>query len=682
MKNFDDKLTQKQIVVIAPGEAGSLDTTSQETVQLATIGTPARNWGWFPVLSLVSALGLLMIATSYNNARDEAAWAPVLFWIGLLTIFVPIALRFTMNGVSRAEGLGLVSILGLGLYMVKVLHSPLAFTFHDEFVHLRTTFDIIETHHLFSPNPDIPVSPLYPGLHIVTSAVANLSGLDVFAAGSIVLGVSRLLMILSLYLFFEEVSHSQRIAGLACLIYVGNSNFVFFSAQFAYESLALPLVVFVLYVAVKRARNSHQGTQLGLNLAVIIGILATVVTHHLTAYALMTFLTFWTLTAFVMGIVQKLQRQYVGEPISRGIYRASVGQITILWRRPTAVAEPSGGEWEYPGSGGAVLLAFVASLSWLVYIATLTVGYLAPVLSGAFTEIIRIILGETSSRQLFKASTGQVAPLWEQLTGFGAVGLILLGLPFGLWRAWRGHRRSTLIMAMAAASVAYPASLAFRLTSSGWEVSNRTSEFIFVVIGFVVALGFVELWWRRPEQRLWKSLFVVYATIIFVGGLLVGWPPYARMPGPYLVEADTRSVEPQSVNAAQWARDYLGPNNRFAADRINALLMLSYGRQREVMSSDKVQVSWFYLADQIGKSEREILHKGQVQYMVVDHRMSDGLPMVGIYFESGERDTQQHTTPVDPAKLDRFEQLPGMYRIFDSGKLVIYNVGEFSSATP
>jgi Gpi18-like mannosyltransferase len=55
-------------------------------------------------------------------------------------------------------------------------------------------------------------------------------------------------MILSLFLFYEQVTRSSRMAGMATLIYMANPHFLFFDAIYSYETLALPLALFMLYI--------------------------------------------------------------------------------------------------------------------------------------------------------------------------------------------------------------------------------------------------------------------------------------------------------------------------------------------------------------------------------------------------------------------------------------------------
>ena len=59
----------------------------------------------------------------------------------------------------------------------------------------------------------------------------------------IVIGVARLIMMLALFLLFERLSGSSRVAGLAALVYCASPNFLFWSSQYSYQSLALPLAV-------------------------------------------------------------------------------------------------------------------------------------------------------------------------------------------------------------------------------------------------------------------------------------------------------------------------------------------------------------------------------------------------------------------------------------------------------
>jgi hypothetical protein len=287
--------------------------------------------------------------------------------------------------------------------------------------------------------------------------------------------------------------------------------------------------------------------------------------------------------------------------------------------------------------------------------------------------------GQQGGRALFTNSTGEVAPIWDRALGFASVGLILLALPFALRQAWQRHRDAALAMALAVGALAYPVSLALRMTAAGAEVSSRSSEFVFLALAFVLGVGAIECWptYHRPWRR---YAIGIAATVIFAGGVIVGGPAWARLPGAYLVAADARSIEPESVSAAVWARSVLGAGNRFATDRVNRLLMGSYGEQRVVTAyGDRVDVPRLFFAPQVGGGERDVLRLGNIRYVLVDRRLSTASPLVGAYFDLGECH-ERCAYPVAPESLDKFDHLDQVARVFDSGDIAIYDVA--SLVTP
>lgn len=603
----------------------------------------AGDWGWLPALSLVSASGVLLVALAHSSARYDAPWAQPLYWLALLVLFTPPATRLIMPGVARQEAIGLVVLLGLAIYFVKLLQSPLGFTFFDEFLHWRTANDIFKSSQLFKENSLLPVSPLYPGLEIATTAVANLTGLSIFGAGVIVVGIARLVLVLALYLFYEQLSGSVRIAGIASAIYMGNPHFVIFDAQFAYESLALALWMTVLLALLCRAR-AHDGERSGLNIVAVVGLWSLVATHHATSYMTAIFLILWAATTAVY-------KRWFGAT-----------QPGIIW---------------------VAFLAIITNAIWLVCVASITIGYLAPHLQGAIMSILNLIAGEGSDRELFASNSGVVTPLLEKLIGLGAPGLIMLCLPIGLLSFWRTAREDATACTLALGALTYPVTLVMRLTGGGWEVAARSSVFVFFPLAFILALGIEHLCMPGPLSRLKPllerfkpPLFALFAAVLFCGGIVAGWSPWARMPWPYKVGADTRSIEPQGLAAAAWASAYLGPDNRIAADRINMTLMGTYGGQRMITNLiDGVSISGVFLASHLGPNEREVLRKGRIHYIVVDRRISTGLPLDGHYYEGWEKMVVPYTGPISTSVLGKFDTMPFVSQVFDSGDIKLYDVG-------
>ena len=158
-----------------------------------------------------------------------------------------------------------------------------------------------------------------------------------------------------------------------------------------------------------------------------------------------------------------------------------------------------------------------------------------------------------------------------------------------------------------------------------------------------------------------------------MGSAAVGWRPLP--PGPYLVSATNRSIDEQGVAAAQWARTGLGSGHRLAADRINGVLMVVYGQQYQVtLSEDWIQVPDIFFAPSIGPDEGYLLWEGQVEYLVVDRRLSATLPFLGFYFEQSETGAFHHTKPLDPGVLSKFDGMENVSRLYDNGVIRIYDV--------
>jgi hypothetical protein len=420
---------------------------------------------------------------------------------------------------------------------------------------------------------------------------------------------------------------------------MSNPKTLFFDSQYSYESLALPFAVLTLFVILRRCPGADDNWA-GLTLVAAIGLGATTISHHLTAYALVAFLGLW-----------------------------AVLLLALRWR---------GRGYRQPDPTGMAVLGVILSLGWLVYIAHLVIGYLAPHLVDSVGELLRLMRGELASKTLFRDPAGQETPLWERSAALASTALIVLGLPVGLLRIWRGFRDQAIALALAITALLFPASLAFRLTAAGGEISDRAAVSLFLAVAFVLALGVAWLVPLPGAMRGRSILALALLTIVFAGEIVVGAGPiWSRVPGPYLVSADSRSVEPEGIDAAEWAYAWLGPDNHFAADRTNRLLLGSYGRQHAVTHlNDGVDVSPLYFATGFGPVQQQIIQIGQIRYVLVDRRLSEGLPRRGVYFEDPEPGANAHTTPIDPVALAKFDRLVNVSLVYDSGSIQIYQLGD------
>jgi hypothetical protein len=617
--------------------AGTTDSVSEAAESASTF----NRWGWFPEIALLNSFGLLILAWAFVEARAANGSAQLLLWIGLAVMILPVVTRLASVALFRRERIALVLMLGMALYLVKVMHSPIAFTFPDELSHLRNVREILESHRLFQETPVLPVTAFYPGLPTVTSTLSSLSGLSVFSAGLLVIGAARLILFLVLFLLFEQVSGSTRAAGLATVFYMANPNFLYWTAEYAYEPLALPLLIFVLLMVAKK-EMANDGTRSGAwTVAALLVLLTVVITHHMTSY----------------------------------ILTGLLGAITVLF-----IIFSRGKRW---GPWQLTLAGLVVSFFWLIFVANLTIKYLSPVLGGAIQAFVKMIMEEETSRQLFISSKGPTGasasstPLWEQLVAIGSVVVIALGLPLGALEIWKRHRSKVFALLLGAIALSYLPVQMLRFTKAGWETANRSSEFLFIGIGFVLALGIIRFWLSHWTG--WKSKMVlgVLSVTLFFGGLIAGWPPRARLSRPYIISTGGYLVRPQIVTVSEWMLEYLGPDNRIAASKADAKVMGAHG---QYPFTDNGPIKNMFLSDGFGRSERKSLLRRDIRYVVSDRKNVSWDNMIGYYFYNRFTTRSSDLRLIEPQIFGKLEGIEGITRMLDSGDIVIYDVERYLAA--
>ncbi|HET7636226.1 MAG TPA: hypothetical protein VFK93_00950, partial [Candidatus Limnocylindria bacterium] len=347
------------------------------------------------------------------------------------------------------------------------------------------------------------------------------------------------------------------------------------------------------------------------------------------------------------------------------------------------------------------LAAGIGALVWLFVVASLTLGYLVPPLAAAARQAVRLVT-EGESRQLFQSATGQVAPLWERLTGISATLILAAWWPVGLLATWLWQRASSLALLLAVVALGFPVSMVMRLTPTGSEAAGRSAAIVYLGLAFVVAAGIVHFdrlltmasrlravpgGLRRALEALrgpvapWRTVAAAGFVVLAVGGIILGTSPETRLPGTYLVGADSRSIDAESIDAALWMRETLGTDRRVAADRVNRLLLGSYGGERVVFhAADGIETWQLFLTPGVGEPEVARLSRARIEYLMIDRRLSRSLPLVPFYYEEGEIAQARHSEPISPATLGKWDGQPRVNRIFDSGDLQLYDVRALSGA--
>jgi hypothetical protein len=584
--------------------------------------------------------GLLLLSYGLHLSRSDpgSTRAELWFWLGLMGILLPCAAVLAAARAERRARVGAVVTLALLLYLVKVVHDPFAFTYADEAVHFLNAGRIEATGRLFQQNPVVPVTGRFPGLEAVTAGIASLTGMSVFASGLVGVGAARVVLLLALFHLAERVSGSARVAGITVLVYAGNPNFLFWSAQFSYESLGLPLVALTLFALTVRMEAPRRpgvriGERAGLTAVVVLVAAAVVVTHHVSAFVL-------------SGTVLAICLVAAARPRTRRL----------------APVFPA-------------LLIGAATLGWLFAVAPTTVEYLSPVLGRAFHQTVGALTGNLHFRAPFDghgpAATVE-APAWERVVALVSVAVTVVGIGGGVLVVGRRLRSHPLAVTFALAGVVYVGVLPMRLIPAAWETSNRASEFLFFGVSFLLAAATVAALVRL--RRPWAlPVVVALAGVLTVGGVAAGWPPRVLLAPPYRVGVGAASIESESRAAARASRLLSSAGARFVAPEGDGRVLLTVGRTAFVTSAPFDAASVLF-GPRVTAGVAATLAEERIRYVVVDRRQQGDDSMQGFFFvpPDGPR--------IAPAAVAKYDGYPGLDRLADTGDIALYDVGRLWGA--
>ena len=617
-----------------------------------------RRYLWGAVAFAVCELaGMSAVVHSYIIAQTTLSNEPefIWFWLGMCLLELPIAGLVARRSTSHATRAALLAFYGLISYAPKLLRNPTSPIYHDEFAHWRETYEILATGKLFQPNPIIPIIARYPGLHAATAALVNATGLTIWQAATLLLIFLHVMLVLGIATLAQSLGLSNRTASVIAILYCLNSSFMYFDTQYAYESMAITLVVWALvgYVRAIRAQSGQGRTGWGV-LTVVLGA-GTVVTHHLSTLVLLLIMVLVSLALSVPRLAG-----------------------TDGWARTARTA------W------GLTLVTALTAGAWVHFVAPSTLSYLSPFLGQAVSELTKVLQGSGAARQLFGAS---LSPWWEQDSAF-LVPVFALALAIGgllLFRGLirdghlrRGPRRALLLAFVVLGLVYFPSTI-FILSPSGAEGARRSWAFTW--IGLCVLTGIAAVWlidWvGRRSQQWWRaglrSGLLVALALALVGGTAAGLDASYRFPGPFLYGSDARSITPELLAASEWFSARFGTGNNIITDRNTALVFGSFGLQNPATPSAGFPVYNLYSAKPGAPIEPAVLlyelSASRYIYLIVDERMAYEVPETGVYFVPDEPNfLSKSGKPIFFGRLGKFNTIPWMIKVFQSDNYSIYRL--------
>lgn len=522
-----------------------------------------------------------------------------------------------------------VLCLGLSPTLLWRATNPLLFTGFDEQLHMRTLGDILSSHRLFEANPLLEVSPRYPGLEAVATLV-HQTGLPTMASAFVVILVCRVVLVFVLCDAVEHITGSERAGGIAVGIYALSSQFVFFNSQFAYQTMALPLALAAVSFVARAHECEDSRPFLG---GATLCLLAVAVTHHVTSFLTAALLLVWVLAD------------------------RSRGRLWIAYGACAAVA---------------------STLAWAIVQRQLLSDYFGPIVDDVRAQFVT-----GARREIFKDSAGAASrPLDQYLLLYYAAVLSIIVAVVLILAYREQHLRWGRLILLIGMTASIPVALAARVVPSGGELYDRSNSFPFFPFSSYVA-GFIAwYWWREPHHygfRQHRRVMTIRAVLIalaagaFIGGYILGTGPnWARLPGPYMAAADTRSMDAETLAAVKWARSALPSGSRIAADRVSSTLLASQAGLWPVMKGPNgIDAPALYVAKSWGMGETDMAGAMRLGYLYVDRRLAESKPPYGSYFFKGETGDGQQLTD---AQLTKFEKVPGISVVYRHGPVSIYDL--------
>src|SRR3984885_12679616 len=415
------------------------------------------------VITLIVAIGVFVSCMGYAAGRagdgPKSGSGVLLYWLGQVLILVPIGGKLlSRRQLGNGSTIALLSTLTIAEYLLKVNYSPLGFTFNDEFLHWRGTTNMLASGKLFELNYGLPIGTQYPGIEEVTSALISATGLSVFEAGLIVAGGAHLLFILFLYLAFVAAIRSQRIGGIAILIYFSAPSLTTFTSMFIYETLALAFLGMCIVAALRPAIEKSPSDRRRWFIVAVLTIFATVITHHVTSYMLTLFLALVAVASRLTGS------------------RKTAARFGIL-----------------------ALISALSVAGWIYFIAPDTINYFSPNVVGIVQSLKNLTNGGSSG-----ASTNSTSPslnLYVELAGLLAITVLIA---VGSWQAWKRHRRHPWIIGMMiGGTLGWVLSPGVRPRAPGGQgTAGPAATYIYIPVSVMVALALTRFVNSAPMRRL------------------------------------------------------------------------------------------------------------------------------------------------------------------------------------
>ncbi len=611
------------------------------------ISSGARLRGWRPPVYAISLalffLGLGVLAHAYLvEANSPAAYG--WFWTGLGLSASGAIIAGMAPTSTTAQRLTMLALLGGALYLPTFLRSPAYPIFADELYHYQA-LTLMRQQGLREVDLTFFTVPRdYPGLALLGLHVVSIPGLPSEWAVRFVPLLVHLAMPLLACAALATLGVPERLAFLGGLLYMANRSFFFFHSVFSYETLGTLLFLALALLSLNLLRkDAPRAWPFHLLLLPVIAALS--ITHHFSSL------------------------------------------ISLAWLLGCAVVTWALRHDQRRLFGALALVAVIFSLSWLVFQSDRGIQYVVLTIinrTAAFFNGMQTALSLPASapggealrlRPLFAHSP---LPPAERLFAYLYPALIAALMLTGLARAarfFRARRGQDLTPYAGVVVLGIFGPLLWLLSTPlvltvNQDAAYRSWPFLFLGVALyaIIALYGVDARVHRARLPQQLTAFCIAAPLL-IGGIVLGDNQAGRFHTYQIFAASgPEAITDDLVAAARWLEAQYGPRHRVAGDRAGQVAFGTFGNQMTRIWG----VGHLYYYENPGGAIW-FLNEHTIDFVSVDRRVSRYLPRYTTYF--GDADpfsVQRPTRPVPVERLEKFDRIPHLQRIYDNGDIILY----------
>jgi hypothetical protein len=434
----------------------------------------------------------------------------------------------------------------------------------------------------------------------------------------------------AILLLFREVSQAPRLACIGVMLYMLSPQIHYFEASFVYENVAFPFLALAILFSIRFATHQPRRHQSFAGLLACAAV--AVMTHHVTAIATVGLLAF---IAFATSLF------YDTRNLALPLAKCAASAALIVG-------------------------------CWLSFVAPETREYLGDVGPQILNGITQLGHAQGKSR----LPTSHAIPLIDRACNPGGVALMLVLLVVGVRLA--RHLPPLLRLFIGMAPGLYAVMILIRLFvgsapngehPDGAELAIRSLTYssLFTALAVAVVLDrLVSIAAGRYRGLVPMPSGLVSATaiavILLLHSITTGLPQWwQRLPGPFRVDSFVSGIDVVGTSRAEWAEANLQAGSRYFGD-MTAMALISALSHLDPVSNP----GSLYDTPRLIPEDSALIGGLSATYLDVDTRMTQEAPVTRYFFKAdimmGNRES-----PIYEASLAKFDDLPGISRIYDSG---------------